>query len=90
MPKLPAVTLFNEKKSAKEEADMMREELTELITSMIQDTIGIQSEWQAYGGEISSLRELNGNLIIKTTPANHRDIQRLLRALTPANDGSPR
>ena len=77
-----STTLFDDADAQGEQPT--REELVEQITTLIQDTIGIQSQWAAYGGEVSSLRELNGNLIIKSTPDNHRDIVRLLGQLRAA------
>ncbi len=77
-----ATTLFDDADSQGEQPT--REELVEQIVTLIQDTIGRQSDWAAYGGEVSSLRELNGNLIIKSTPDNHRDIVRLLGQLRAA------
>lgn len=59
----------------------MREEQIETLVYFIQDTVGSQEEWAAYGGVSSSLRELNGNLIVKTTPANHRELRKLLEQL---------
>lgn len=56
-------------------------ELIEQITSLIQDTVGYQSEWVAYGGEVSSLREFDGDLIINTTPIQHEEIEQLMTAL---------
>ncbi len=63
-----------------------REELLEQVVGLIHDTIGRQNEWQAYGGERSSIRELNGNLIIKTTVQNHQAIRKLLKSLRPNSD----
>jgi len=77
-----ATTLFDDADAQGEQPT--RDELVEQITTLIQDTIGKQSDWAAYGGEVSSLRELNGNLIIKSTPDNHRDIVRLLGQLRAA------
>ncbi|MEX2216499.1 MAG: hypothetical protein WD768_20470 [Phycisphaeraceae bacterium] len=77
-----ATTLFSD--SDAEGETITRVEMIEQITTLIQDTIGVTSEWAAYGGEVSSLRELNGNLIVKSTPDNHRDIIRLLGQLRSA------
>jgi type II secretory pathway component GspD/PulD (secretin) len=55
-----------------------REELIEQILTLIQDTVGTPEEWVDLQ---SSLRELNGNLIVKTTPDNHRQIVSLLGQL---------
>ncbi len=64
-----------------EENQLTREELIEQIITLIQDTVGDQEDWGAYGGEIGSLRELNGNLIVKQTPENHRQVIQLLAQL---------
>ncbi len=58
-----------------------RAELIEQITTLIQDTVGTQEEWAVYGGDVSSIRELNGQLIVKSTPENHRAIRDLLTGL---------
>jgi hypothetical protein len=42
---------------------------------LIQDTVGDLSEWL---DQASTIRELNGNLVIKTTPENHEQIRQLL------------
>lgn len=62
-----------------------RQEMIEQIVNLIQDTVGEQSDWQAYGGTISSLRELNGNMIVKTTPAQHKQIAELFGQLRKTN-----
>jgi len=55
-----------------------REMLIEEIILLIQDTVGDPDEWL---DEESTIRELNGNLVIKTTPGNHRDVESLLSRL---------
>ncbi len=55
-----------------------RGELVEQIVSLIQDTVGTPQEWAALGGDVSSIRELNGNLIVKGTPRQHHEITGLL------------
>ncbi len=77
-----STTLFGTEEETQKQPT--REELIEQITTLIQDTIGVQADWAAYGGEVSSLRELNGNLIVKSTPDNHRDIVKLLGQLRAA------
>ncbi len=67
--------------SATHDVDMTREEMIEHLTTMIQDTVGIHAEWAAYGGDVSSLRELNGLLIIKADWRKHREIEKLYAAL---------
>ena len=58
-----------------------RGELIEQIVNLIQDSIGRQEQWAAYGGDVSSVSELNGQLIVKSTPENHRQINELLAQL---------
>ncbi|MFN3168126.1 MAG: hypothetical protein ACE37H_13780 [Phycisphaeraceae bacterium] len=55
-----------------------REELVEQIVELIQTTVGDPDEWL---DEESTLTELNGNMIIKTTSDNHRQILGLLGRL---------
>lgn len=74
-------SLFGDDEDETDLEEPTRAELIEQITTLIQDTVGRQEDWAALGGNVSSVRELNGNLIIKTTPANHREIIALLAQL---------
>jgi len=47
-------------------------EAVDQVVELVQDTVGDPDEWL---DEESTIRELNGNLIIKTTPENHRQVQ---------------
>lgn len=71
-----ATTLFSNDDTGTEQ--LSRAESIEQLTTLIQDTVGNQADWAAYGGEISSLREMTGNLVVRTTPTNHKHIQDLL------------
>lgn len=62
--------------SARPEEDVY-EEYLEQITTLIQDTVGRQYEWATYGGDVSSLAEIGGALIVRTGPANHAEIEEL-------------
>ena len=55
-----------------------RAESVEQLVTLIQDTVGNQEDWQAYGGELSHLHEITGNLVVRTTPRNHAAIADLL------------
>jgi len=55
--------------------------LLERIQDLIRQTVGQPEDWDTAGGTVSSMREINGNLIIKTTPQYQRDIARLLAQL---------
>jgi len=72
--------IFDEDTEDTEEA-LTRDQLIEQISTLIQDTVGKQEEWASFGGDVSSLRELNGNLIVRSTPENHRQIAGLLSQL---------
>jgi len=61
-----------------DEEEITRSELIEQITLLIEETVGTIEEWE---DEESTVRELNSNLIIKTTPDNHRQINGLLAQL---------
>ncbi|MDX1682956.1 MAG: hypothetical protein R3336_07550, partial [Phycisphaeraceae bacterium] len=58
-----------------------RDEMVTDIMELIRNTVGKTDEWAEFGGEVSSMRELNGNLIVRTTPANHRELLSLLGQL---------
>ncbi len=63
------------------EESELREDAIEMLVNMIQDLVGSQEHWEAYGGTISSLKEINGRLVIKTSPPYHRVIQSMLDVL---------
>lgn len=52
----------------------IREERIDQIVEIIQSNVGDPDEWL---DEESTLAELNGNLIIKTTPNNHKQLREL-------------
>ncbi len=70
--------LFGDEEEDAEDEGPTKEELIIKITELIQDSVGSSDEWL---DEQSTIKELNGNLIIKTTPNNHRDIIGLLAQL---------
>ncbi len=57
-----------------------REERVRKLASLIQTTVAPDS-WRDRGGETGAMQELNGSLIVTTTPANHREIAGLLSQL---------
>jgi len=67
------------RKIAKNERMDHDEKMHRLVT-MIENTVDPDS-WRDRGGSTGSIQELNGNLIISTTPANHREITGLLSKL---------
>ncbi|MEX2213992.1 MAG: hypothetical protein WD768_07680 [Phycisphaeraceae bacterium] len=79
-----ATTLFAD--DASDISVTTRGEMIEQITTMIQDTVGVTSEWAAYGGEWNSLREKDGRLIIKTYRKNHEHIAHLLAGMLADDD----
>lgn len=74
-------SIFDDQSSSRRDTSADRTKLIEDISILIQDTVGRQEEWASAGGDVSSLRELNGNLIVKTTPENHRGVVELLGKL---------
>ncbi len=56
-----------------------RRELIQDIVNLIEDTVGDPLEWVGTGGNSSSVNELRGRLLIRTTSNNHVEIRRLLQ-----------
>lgn len=61
-----------------------REAIVGQIMGLIRKTVGSYEEWKAHGGDLSSIDELNGNLVIATSRENHENIKRLLAQLREA------
>ncbi|HEY8668337.1 MAG TPA: hypothetical protein VIL86_16930 [Tepidisphaeraceae bacterium] len=61
-----------------------RKERTDQIIKLIQDTIQPES-WKDCGGDIGSIRELRGRLIITNSVDNHRQVAMLLEELRKGN-----
>lgn len=59
--------------TAQEKVDRLQEILT-----TIQDMAGRQQDWAAYGGSVSSIREMDGRLIVKAPAEAHATIRKLL------------
>lgn len=59
---------------------LTREERIENIRTLLTTHIDRRT-WEINGGDVGVIQELNGNLIITTTPRNHRDISNLLEKL---------
>jgi type II secretory pathway component GspD/PulD (secretin) len=57
-----------------------RQELVEAIIKLIQDTVASDT-WKDNGGNIGSVRELGGQLIVTQTPENQRALVKLLDQL---------
>ena len=70
--------LFGNSEEGEEDAEVSREELIQQLTDLITETVGNPDEWI---DQESTLRELNGNLIVKTNADNHRAITGLLAQL---------
>jgi general secretion pathway protein D len=63
-----------------EDEDARLERVTEIL-ELIRTQTGTQSDWVEYGGDVSSVRELNGLLLVRTTPGTHDEITTLLDEL---------
>jgi general secretion pathway protein D len=57
-----------------------RQELVEAIIKLIQDTVASDT-WKDNGGNVGSVRELGGQLIVTQTPENQRALVKLLDQL---------
>ncbi|MEZ6192934.1 MAG: hypothetical protein R3C45_16805 [Phycisphaerales bacterium] len=79
--------LFGDSNDEEDEEVPTRAELIEQITTLITETVGEFNEWSINGGDVSSLDELNGNLVVKSTPENHRAIVGLLAQLREIRSG---
>ncbi|GAB4186323.1 MAG: hypothetical protein Kow00105_00830 [Phycisphaeraceae bacterium] len=80
-------SIFGDTDDEEDEELPTRQELIDQITTLITETVGDFNEWSINGGDVSSLDELNGNLVVKTTPDNHRDISALLAQLREIRSG---
>lgn len=58
-----------------------RDELVTEILELIRTQIGRQEDWVDFGGDVSSVRELNGLLIVRSTPESHTELNALLTQL---------
>lgn len=72
--------LFGDDSDLSEET-LSRRELIEGITQLIEDTCGTPDEWL---DEESTLTELNGNLVVKSTPDVLEQVETLLTQLSDA------
>ena len=52
-----------------------------MLKNLIMDSVGESPEWMARGGNDSSMNEMDGNLIVRTTRNNHRQLVALLREI---------
>lgn len=73
--------LIEAKKADESNESSSRENNIKQLFAAIREAVGRKGEWAVNGGTISSLRELNGNLIVKTTHRGHEKLGNLLIAL---------
>lgn len=76
-----AISVFADSDSDTEEDLPSREEIVDNIMELIRDSVGDPDEWVDRGGQFSSLRELNGTLIVRTTPDQQIAVLELLSQL---------
>jgi general secretion pathway protein D len=65
---------------ARSEPRMDRDEKMRRLVAIVQNHVDPDG-WRDRGGDTGSIQEVNGNLIITTTPANHREITGILTKL---------
>jgi general secretion pathway protein D len=73
-------SLFGGTGQADDAAGGTRAELVDQIISLIQDTVASDT-WRDNGGNVGTIRELSGQLIVTQTPENQRQLVRLLEQL---------
>ena len=57
-----------------------KDEMTQDILTLIKETVAPDS-WRENGGSVGAIRELNGQLIVTQTSANHKELVNLLEQL---------
>ncbi len=72
--------IFGDDDTDDEDIDIPRAELILRIMDLIRNSVD-PDNWRAAGGLTSSMEELNGTLIVNTTPENHGEISALLSQL---------
>lgn len=70
--------LFGDASSARDTRAEASGEMLSDIMELLRDSVGDPLDWTDRGGEISSMRNLGSNLIIRTTPEGHAQIKKLL------------
>ncbi|MFA9478631.1 hypothetical protein ACERK3_10020 [Phycisphaerales bacterium AB-hyl4] len=73
--------LFGDTGSDEDPDFRTRAEMIEEIEDLVRSTVGRIDDWDEFGGDVSSMREYNGNLIIRSTADNHRSVIDLLSQL---------
>ncbi len=68
----------NDTQGQQGQQEQVRGQLVGDIISLIQDTVGDPFEWVNNGGDVSSVYELRGRLVIRSTGNNHGAIRKLL------------
>lgn len=79
MFRFPVMNCFGDDNSPPEE-NIHREELTDAVSKLIEDTVDSDS-WQRNGGKIGTIRWENGWIVVRQTPENHRALVRLIQQL---------
>ena len=74
-----AASLFGDEDIEKQSAS--RDETTQAIITLVQESVGDADAWQALGGDLASIRELNGNLIVRAPASYQTQIDALLNEL---------
>lgn len=70
----------NDNNNDQQGEDARLQRVTEIL-ELIRTQTGTQSDWVEFGGDVSSVRELNGLLLVRTTPGTHDEITNLLDEL---------
>jgi type II secretory pathway component GspD/PulD (secretin) len=73
-------TNINQDQEDEAQREQERQERIEEIIDIIQNNVDYDG-WRDNGGEVGTVQELNGSLIIRNTPRNHAEISGLLAKL---------
>ncbi|WP_428389059.1 hypothetical protein [Mucisphaera sp.] len=74
-------SIFSEGDEENDDDEQLREEAIEEIELLVQQSVGTPDEWL---NQESTLQELNGQLIVRTSPENHRQVSQLLNDIREA------
>ncbi len=64
-----------------EDLEADRQQQIDDLLELIRTTVGERDDWVEFGGDVSSISELNGLLIVNTTPDSHKQLSDLLTQL---------
>lgn len=73
--------LFDDGDDDETEDSATRQQKVEQILELIRASIGAPEDWEFFGGELYSVRYVGDNMIVRTIPEHHEDINKMLHAI---------